>query len=197
MMLYSTQLEWAWGESYFWTGSCSRGQSNCQSYSRKPKGSKIAPRELCKQEATTIRVRSWGSCVSQGFTHEGHENIQNERKLAPRYIGLFPILEKCGNIAYKLELPPSLAGVHDIFHVSQQKKCIKAPVEVVLPKVAPLEADLMYPEHSVKILDQNDRVTRCKTIMFFKVRWSNHNDEVATWESEDFLWLRHLDFALP
>jgi hypothetical protein len=80
-----------------------------------------------------------------------------------------------------------LAGVHDIFHVSQQKKCIKAPVEVVLPKVAPLEADLMYPEHSVKILDQNDRVTRRKTIMFFKVRWSNHNDEVATWESEDFL----------
>jgi hypothetical protein len=39
-------------------------------------------------------------------------------KLAPRYIGPFPVLEKCGNVAYKLELPPSLAGVHDIFHVS-------------------------------------------------------------------------------
>jgi hypothetical protein len=39
-------------------------------------------------------------------------------KLAPHYIGLFPILEKCGTMAYKLELPPSLAGVHDIFHVS-------------------------------------------------------------------------------
>jgi hypothetical protein len=39
-------------------------------------------------------------------------------KISPRYIGPFPILEKCGNVAYKLELPPSLAGVHDIFHVS-------------------------------------------------------------------------------
>jgi hypothetical protein len=39
-------------------------------------------------------------------------------KLAPRYIGPFPILEKCGTVAYKLDLPPSLARVHDIFHVS-------------------------------------------------------------------------------
>jgi hypothetical protein len=47
-----------------------------------------------------------------------------------------------------------LAGVHNIFHVSQLKKCLKAPVEVVLPEVAPLEADLTYPEHPIKILDQ-------------------------------------------
>jgi hypothetical protein len=40
-------------------------------------------------------------------------------KLAPRYIGPFPILEKCGSVAYKLDLPPSLARVHNIFHVSQ------------------------------------------------------------------------------
>jgi hypothetical protein len=44
-------------------------------------------------------------------------------KLAPCYIGPFPILEKCGSVAYKLDLPPSLAGVHDIFHMSQLKKC--------------------------------------------------------------------------
>jgi hypothetical protein len=74
-------------------------------------------------------------------------------KLAPRYIGPFPILETCGNVAYKLELPPSLVGVHDIFHVSQLKKCVKTLVDVVLPEVAPLEAKLTYPEHPVKILD--------------------------------------------
>jgi hypothetical protein len=38
-------------------------------------------------------------------------------KLAPRYIGPFPIIEKCGNMAYELEFPPSVAEVHDIFHV--------------------------------------------------------------------------------
>jgi hypothetical protein len=74
-------------------------------------------------------------------------------KLAPRYIGPFPILEKYGTVAYKLELPPFLAGVHDIFHVSQLKKCLKTHVDVVLPKVTPLEADLSYPEHPIKILD--------------------------------------------
>jgi hypothetical protein len=54
-------------------------------------------------------------------------------KLEPRYIGPFPILEKCGIVAYKLDLPPTLAGVHDIFHMSQLKKCLKASVDVVFP----------------------------------------------------------------
>jgi hypothetical protein len=94
-------------------------------------------------------------------------------KLSPRYIGPFPILDKCGTMPYKLELPPSLAGVHDIFHMSQLKKCLKAPVDVVLPKVAPLESDLTYPEHSIKILDQKSHVTRRKMIKFYKIQWSN------------------------
>jgi hypothetical protein len=112
-------------------------------------------------------------------------------KLSPRYIGPFLILEKCGKVTYKLELPPSLAGVHDIFHVSQLKKCLKAPVDVVFPEVAPLETDLTYPEHLIKILDQKSRVTRCKTIKFYKIRWSNHTEEEPTWESEVFLHSRH------
>jgi hypothetical protein len=50
-----------------------------------------------------------------------------------------------------------LVGVYDIFHISQLKKCLKAPIDVVLPEVAPLEADLTYPEHSIKILDQKSQ----------------------------------------
>jgi hypothetical protein len=118
-------------------------------------------------------------------------------KLSPHYIGSFPILEKCGKMAYKLELPPSLVGVHDIFHVSQLKKYLKAPMDVVLPEVAPLETDLTYPEYSIKILDQKSRVTRRKTIKFYKVQWCNRMVEEATWESEDFLHSRHSDFELP
>jgi hypothetical protein len=91
-------------------------------------------------------------------------------KLAPRYIGPFPILEKCGTMTYKLDLPPFLAGVHDIFHVSQLKKCLKAPVDVVLQKVTPLEANLSYPEHPIKVLDQKDCVTRHKTTKIFKIQ---------------------------
>jgi hypothetical protein len=118
-------------------------------------------------------------------------------KLAPRYIEPFPILEKYGTVAYKLDLPPSLAGVHAIFRVSQLNKCLKAPMDIVLPKVTPLKADLLYPEHPIKVFGQKDRVTRCKTIKFFKIQWSNHSEEEATWESEDFLRSCHPDFVLP
>jgi hypothetical protein len=70
-------------------------------------------------------------------------------------------------------------------------------VDVILPDVTPLEADLTYPEHLVKILDQKDSGTWRKTIMFFKVQWSNYTEEEATWESEEFLHSRHSDFTLP
>jgi hypothetical protein len=128
---------------------------------------------------------------------KGMKRFGVKGKLAPRYIRPFPILEKRGSMAYKIHLPPSLARVHDIFHVSQLKKCLKAPVDVVLPEVTPLEADLSYPEHPIKVLDQKDHVTRCKTLKFFKIQWSNHSKEEATWEIEDFLHSCHLDIVLP
>ncbi len=114
-------------------------------------------------------------------------------KLSPHYIRPFLILEKCGNTVYKLKVSPSLAGVHDIFYVSQLKKCLKAPMDVVLPEVAPLDTDLTYPEHPIKILDQKSRVTRRKAIKFYKIQWSNHTEGEATWESEDFLRSCHPD----
>jgi hypothetical protein len=79
----------------------------------------------------------------------------------------------------------------------QLKKCLMAPVDVVLPEVAPLETDLMYPECPIKILDQQNRVTRRKTIRFFKIQWSNHTIEEAIWESKDFLRSYHPDLELP
>jgi hypothetical protein len=58
---------------------------------------------------------------------KGMKRFEVKVKLAPRYIGPFPILEKYGPVAYKLDLLPSLAGVHNMVHVSQLKKCLKAP----------------------------------------------------------------------
>jgi hypothetical protein len=70
-------------------------------------------------------------------------------------------------------------------------------MDIVLPNMAPLEVDLTYHEHPIKILDQKDHVTLCKAIMFFNVQWSNHTEEEATWESEEFLCSRHPDYTLP
>jgi hypothetical protein len=63
-------------------------------------------------------------------------------------------------VAYHLELPPTLPGVHNVFHVSQLKKCLKPPVDVIVDDVASLDADLSYLEHPVKVLGQQDRVMR-------------------------------------
>jgi hypothetical protein len=126
---------------------------------------------------------------------KGMRRFGVKRKLVPCYIRSFPILEKCGIMAYKLELPPYLARVHDIFHMSQLKRCLKALVYIMLLEGTLLEVDLSYPEHPIKVLDQKDRVTRCKTIKFFKIQWSNHSEEEATWESKDFLCSHHLDFC--
>jgi hypothetical protein len=70
-------------------------------------------------------------------------------------------------------------------------------MDVVLSEVTPLKEDLTYPNRRIKILDQKDRVTRCNTIKFFNVQWSNHSEDEATWESEDFLRSCHPKFELP
>jgi hypothetical protein len=60
---------------------------------------------------------------------KGMKRFGVKGKLAPRYIRLVPIVEKCGPVAYKLDRPPSLVGVHNMFHVSQLKKCLKELVD--------------------------------------------------------------------
>jgi hypothetical protein len=77
-------------------------------------------------------------------------------KLAPCYIGLFLVLARLGNMPYHLELPPTLVGVHNVFHVSQLKKCLRPFVDVVFDDISPLNADLCCPEDPVKILGQQD-----------------------------------------
>ncbi|WVZ90104.1 hypothetical protein U9M48_036434 [Paspalum notatum var. saurae] len=115
----------------------------------------------------------------------GVRRFNMKGKLAPRYIGLFKVLERKGEVAYRLELPPSLSGVHDVFHVSQLKKCLR-----VLEEQAPLEdlnvqEDLTYTEHPVKILETSERITRNKRIKMCRVQWSHHTEKEATWERED------------
>ncbi|WVZ81084.1 hypothetical protein U9M48_028506 [Paspalum notatum var. saurae] len=75
------------------------------------------------------------------------------------YVGPFKITEKCGPVAYRLELPPHLAAVHDVFHVSQLKKCLRVPKEVVDTSQIQIQLDLTYEEQPVKILNQKQRST--------------------------------------
>ncbi|WVZ97928.1 hypothetical protein U9M48_043428 [Paspalum notatum var. saurae] len=115
-------------------------------------------------------------------------------KLAPRYVGPFQVIERCGPVAYRLELPPHLAAVHDVFHVLQLKKCLRVPEEAIDTSQIQVEPDLTYKERPIEIIDQKQRSTRRKTINFYKVQWSNHSEEEATWEQEEYLQTKYLWF---
>nr|CAH66284.1 OSIGBa0161P06.1 [Oryza sativa] len=121
----------------------------------------------------------------------GVHRFQTKGKLAPRFVGPFKIVSRRGEVAYQLELPPSMAGIHDVFHVSQLKKCLRVPTEEADPDRIELQEDLTYVEKPVRILEVSERKTRNRVIRFCKVQWSNHSEEEATWEREDELKSAH------
>jgi hypothetical protein len=89
-------------------------------------------------------------------------------------------MEKRGKVANQLELPPQLSDVHNVFHVSQWKKCLHVPEEQIPMEDLDVREDLSYQEYPVKILETSERVTRNKRIKMCKVRWSHHTEEEAT-----------------
>jgi hypothetical protein len=107
--------------------------------------------------------------------------------LHPRYIGPFPDLEQYGLVAYRLQLPETLSVVHNVFHVSQLKKCLRVPNRTIEVTDVALEPDLMYSEHPIQVLDQKDRTIRRKTLKFYKIQWNQHSEDEATWETQDYL----------
>jgi hypothetical protein len=108
-------------------------------------------------------------------------------KLAPCYIGPFPVVKKVGAVAYKLQLLEDMSDVHDVFHVSQLKKCLRVPKEQVAAETIDLQDDLRYQEVPVKILDTVTRRTRNSDVRICQVQWSRHSEAEATWEREDAL----------
>src|SRR4051812_10958306 len=147
----------------------SRPKSN---YDRKQKEMGYQPGEYAYLRVTLMR---------------GTHRFGIKGKLAPRYIGPFRILSRSGPVAYRLELPPNLSQVHDVFHVSQLRRCFKDPIREVEHDMIELQQDLTYQEHPSRILDQSERKTRNKTTKFLKVQWSNHSEDETTWEREDCL----------
>ena len=101
-------------------------------------------------------------------------------KLAPHYVGPYEIIEECGPVAYRLRLPSRLAAIHDVFHISQLKKCIRVPTEIIDQQEILVEPDLSYVEYSLRILDQKERGTHQKVVKMYKIQWSHHTEEEAT-----------------
>jgi hypothetical protein len=118
---------------------------------------------------------------------KGTKRFGVKGKLAPCYIGPYQIQARRGEVAYQLSLPENLSAVHDVFHVSQLKKCLRVPEEQLPAEDLEVQEDLTYIEKPTQILETSDWVTRRSTIRMCKVKWGHHSEEEATWEREDNL----------
>ena len=99
-------------------------------------------------------------------------------------MGPYKIVKKISNRAYQLDLPPELAGVHHVFHVSQLRRCLKRTEKPLPMDTLDLQETWEYAEHPVRILDRAVKETRNTKTPFCKVVWSNHTEREATWEKE-------------
>jgi hypothetical protein len=117
----------------------------------------------------------------------GMRRFKVKGKLFPHFNGPFRVFRQVGGMAYRLELPDNLSDVHDVFHVSQLKKCLRVPEEQLPMEDLSVQDDLTYAECPIKILDTLTRVTRNMVIKMCKVQWSHHGEDEATWEREEEL----------
>ena len=137
-------------------------------------GNRRRDRKFEMGDQVFLRVSPWKGILRFG----------KHGKLSPRYIGPYVIVDKVGEVAYRLRLLSELANIHDVFHVSMLRKYIANPSHILMEQPIQLKENLTYEEHPVEILDRRDQVLRNKVISLVKVLWRSHTVEESTWEQE-------------
>ena len=106
-------------------------------------------------------------------------------KLSLRFIGPFMIFERVGTVAYRLDLPPSMSGVHDVFHVYMLRMYTLGLAHVVDWGGIEVDTDGTFEEEPACIMDSRDQVLRRKTVRLVRVLWKHRGVEESTWERQD------------
>ncbi|GKD03370.1 putative reverse transcriptase domain-containing protein [Tanacetum coccineum] len=133
------------------------------------------PLEFQVGDRVMLKVSPW-----KGVIHFGKRG-----KLSPRYIRPFKILARIGPVAYKLELPQELSGIHNTFHVSNLKKCLSDENLVIPLDEIKLDDKLHFIEEPVEIMDREVKQLKQSRIPIVKVRWNSRRGPEYTWERED------------
>nr|GEY89043.1 putative reverse transcriptase domain-containing protein [Tanacetum cinerariifolium] len=124
-----------------------------------------------------LKVSPW-----KGTMHFG-----NRRKLSPRYIGPFKILARAGPVAYTLELPEELKGIHSTFHVSNLRKCLAEGDIVISMDEIQFDDKLHMIEELVEVIDREIKRLKQSMIPIVKVRWNLQRGLEFTWERENHI----------
>ncbi|GJU31157.1 putative reverse transcriptase domain-containing protein [Tanacetum coccineum] len=139
------------------------------------------PLEFSVGDYVLLKVSPWKGVVRFG----------KKGKLAPRFVGPFEIIEKVGPVAYRLDFPEELNGVHDTFHMSNLKKCLADPtLKVPLDEIR-VDAKLNFVEEPVEILEREFKKLKRSRFSIVKVRWNLKRGPEFTWEHEDQMKLKY------
>nr|GEW40376.1 putative reverse transcriptase domain-containing protein [Tanacetum cinerariifolium] len=131
-----------------------------------------------------LKVSQWRGVICFG----------KRERLSPRFIQPFKVIERIGPVAYKLELPNKLYGIHSTFHVSNLKRCfVNNDVVIPLDEVQ-LDDKLHFVEKPIEIMDREVKRLKQSRIPIVKVRWNSRRGPEFTWEREDLFKSKPMTF---
>src|ERR1043165_8061967 len=133
------------------------------------------PLEFQVGDMVLLKVSPW----------KGIFRFGKKKKLAPRFVGPFKILERVGKVANKLDLPPELNNVHPTFHISNLKKCLAEDNLHVPLEDVQIDESMRFVEKPVEIMDRDVKTLKRSRIPIVKVRWESKRGPEFTWERED------------
>ncbi|XP_076938276.1 uncharacterized protein LOC143606377 [Bidens hawaiensis] len=133
------------------------------------------PLEFQVGDQVLLKVSPWKGIVRFG----------KRGKLSPRYVGPFKITERVGSVAYRLDLPSELSGIHDVFHISNLKKCLSDESLIVPIEDIRVDGKLRFVEEPVEVMDWKIQKLRRYRIKLIKVRWNSRLAPEFTWERQD------------
>ncbi|KAK9076066.1 hypothetical protein SSX86_004399 [Deinandra increscens subsp. villosa] len=133
------------------------------------------PIEFQEGDYVMLKVSPWKGVI----------RFRKRGKLSPRFIGPFKILARVGKVAYQLELPEELSGIHNTFHVSYLRKCLADESTYVPLDDLVIDDKLNYVERPIAILDRKVKRLRNKEVNQVKVQWEHRKGSDLTWESEE------------
>ncbi|KAD3640045.1 hypothetical protein E3N88_29268 [Mikania micrantha] len=133
------------------------------------------PLEFQVGDRLMLKVSPWKGVVRFGA----------KGKLAPRYVGPYEITQRIGPVAYRLKISDELSGVHDVFHVSNLKRCLADESLIIPLEEIQVDEQLPFIEEPIEIMEREVKRPKRSRIPIVKVRWNSKRGPEFTWERKD------------